>query len=495
MKRLSLRPFLVQKRLLAAASAAFFSTQFLIGQSCVDSLGRVWSAAENGRLVRTDASGSRSILLFEKDSAQRSKTKISALAAGAGGSVWAATMGGGLAFFDEKSQKTELFRAKKGQTTRLPSDSVSAVGLDFEGETWAAGPAFLSQKLGPLDVFRTFRFDSLASKKSVPTAIFFDRRSPQRVWLATSEGHFLFDRVTERFRFFSKTEGTATRLFQPVFQPTIQAAEPSKPTFSSEKIEPFWLQNWFMALAGGIGAGLFWLFWRWQLRRIRKEEALKFKIQELENQLLRSSLNPHFVFNSLNSIKNYILSNERLAAADYLGGFAQLMRNLLDHSRSDRISLRDELDTLRLWVSMEQLRARKKFDFSLEVDPKIVQDDLLVQPLLLQPFVENAIKHGFRGKETKGRLRVEVLRDGSDLVYRIEDDGEGRVRREAIRAATQAEEARSHEIQITRDRLLMSQKDATIDWTDVVDEKGRSIGTRVEIRMKMAAGEAFLAFS
>lgn len=200
-------------------------------------------------------------------------------------------------------------------------------------------------------------------------------------------------------------------------------------------------------------------------------------------------MNPQFIFNSLTSIKNHILSNEKILAADYLSGFALLLKNILDHSRTERIPLSDELDTLRLYVSLEQLRFKKKFDFELRVDPQLPQQDLLVQPLILQPFVENAIRHGLQNKEGKGYLLVEILKKNDLLVYKIEDNGPSRARREAIRAATASP---AEELQITRDRLMLHQKDASVEWIDLADEASEKTGTRVEVVMKMQTENTIL---
>ena len=157
----------------------------------------------------------------------------------------------------------------------------------------------------------------------------------------------------------------------------------------------FYEQNWFKLLVSGVVLALVALFY-WQAK-MRKRDKVLFdkKLLDLQMNALRSQMNPHFLFNSLNSIKNYVVSRGPDEASDYLTKFSQLIRSILENSRQHFISLEKEIETLSLYIEMEQKRFNDKFDFKIGVDPEIDQSNFMIAPMILQPYVENAIWHGF----------------------------------------------------------------------------------------------------
>lgn len=450
----------------------------------VDSSGVFWLGRADG-LFRLDSTGVSQRVMFDTaDAMAMVGPAISALCAAEDGQLWIGTLGSGLHLFDPKTRKNTRFKFTKGQLSSLPSDSVLAI-IRVKRELWVATPQGLSKWLAPLDLFRTFRPLPKDVRRFFPNSIEIDEKNTNSIWLPTEGGAFLFDKKSESLRFFTLPNSKPDVVKLPVSMPVLPRVKSGENLSGEEDLRKkvaVWL------LLGTIFLGLLgWLFQK-IIARIRQQEQLKFTIRESENQLLRSQMNPQFIFNSLTSIKNHILSNEKFLAADYLSGFALLLKNILDHSHSERIPLSDELDTLRLYVSLEQLRFKKKFDFELRVDPSLPQQDLLVQPLILQPFVENAIRHGLQNKEEKGYLLVEISKKNDQLVYKIEDNGPSRARREAIRAATASP---AEELQITRDRLMLHQKDASVEWKDLGDAATGKTGTSVEIVMKMQTENAF----
>lgn len=188
---------------------------------------------------------------------------------------------------------------------------------------------------------------------------------------------------------------------------------------------PWWRTWWFW---GASFIGLFGLFYSREqlLKQWEDEEQIHHqKIIELELKTLQLQMNPHFIFNALNSIQNYVLSHDALTANNYLSKFANLIRLFLDSSRSKYISLSEELRLLGLYCDMEQLRFENKFSYELNVDPKV--DRYIELPtMILQPFVENAINHGLRYKKTKGLLSIEFFVHKNHLICEITDNGVGR---------------------------------------------------------------------
>jgi tetratricopeptide (TPR) repeat protein len=165
--------------------------------------------------------------------------------------------------------------------------------------------------------------------------------------------------------------------------------------------------------------------------RKRRKARFEKDAAQLETQALRSQMNPHFIFNALNSINAFMRENDGDRASAYLTKFARLMRLVLENSRQAEVPLKDDLEALDLYLNLERARSRdangrEKFDYTITVDPDIDQEEMLVPPLVIQPFVENAIWHGMAGKEEKGHITLSVTRRGEDLVLAIEDDGVGR---------------------------------------------------------------------
>lgn len=152
---------------------------------------------------------------------------------------------------------------------------------------------------------------------------------------------------------------------------------------------------------------------------------------------LRSQMNPHFIFNSLNSINSFISKNDERSANRYLSSFSRLMRTVMEHSSHDFVPLTAELQVLELYLSLEHFRFADKFEYSFEVAPGIQADQIEVPPMLIQPYIENAIWHGLRYKETPGVLRVAFRQEGDKLIGIVEDDGIGRARSQELKTKNQ----------------------------------------------------------
>ena len=165
--------------------------------------------------------------------------------------------------------------------------------------------------------------------------------------------------------------------------------------------------------------------------------------QQLANNLLalkslRSQMNPHFIFNALNSVNNYIAKNDERSANRYLSEFSTLMRAVLENSEEDFISLSRELELIELYVKLEHSRFPEKFDYTINLDEQIDTEAFQIPPMLLQPYIENAIWHGLRYKEEKGTLSIELTQKGTDIIeIRITDNGIGRKRSRELKTSNQ----------------------------------------------------------
>jgi tetratricopeptide (TPR) repeat protein len=175
------------------------------------------------------------------------------------------------------------------------------------------------------------------------------------------------------------------------------------------------------------GAGAFVSYKRNRDIAHKKMEAdFKLQVSDTEMKALRSQMNPHFIFNSLNSIGDYIGKNEMKAADTYLSKFAKLMRQILENSDMKEVTLADDLTALENYMQLEALRLRDKFKWEIEIDPTIDINNTMIPPLILQPFVENSIWHGISKKNGTGTIKINVFRNGDMINCVVEDDGVGR---------------------------------------------------------------------
>jgi tetratricopeptide (TPR) repeat protein len=227
----------------------------------------------------------------------------------------------------------------------------------------------------------------------------------------------------------------------------------------------------------------------------RAKAALQQRAKELEVQALRSQMNPHFIFNCLNAINRFILGHETEAASDYLTKFSRLMRMIMNHSRHSTVTLADEIEMLQLYLEMERLRFKDAFDYRLDVEEDLDTEEVRIPPLLIQPFVENAVWHGLMHKEQRGSLLIRLRVDGNRLTCIVRDNGIGRKRAGMLRSKS-AEKHKSMGMQITAERmaLLAGAEDPKpfFQIEDLHDAMGAPAGTQVTLTIKIgeATGEA-----
>ncbi|OSZ80585.1 hypothetical protein CAP36_04860 [Chitinophagaceae bacterium IBVUCB2] len=190
---------------------------------------------------------------------------------------------------------------------------------------------------------------------------------------------------------------------------------------------PWWQTWWFWTAAIALFAGLITWFVRKRIQVIRREATLKQKIAETEMMALRAQMNPHFIFNSLNSIREMILHNENKEASHFLSKFAQLIRMTLTQSGQSFISLRNTIEYLYRYVEMEQVR-NAYFTCRILADDELEPDETMLPPMLIQPFIENAIWHGTSGSNKNINITIDFKKEGTQLVCYIEDNGIGIIR-------------------------------------------------------------------
>lgn len=194
------------------------------------------------------------------------------------------------------------------------------------------------------------------------------------------------------------------------------------------------VQKWIIGSL--IAIALLLLFMAYTQRKSAQQQKYANNLLALKS--LRTQMNPHFIFNALNSVNSFIASNDERAANKYLSEFSQLMRSVLENSEEDFIPLSKEIELLNLYVKLEHFRFKDKFDYHIEVDERINIDDFVIPPMLLQPYVENAVWHGLRYKEERGNLEIKFQQLNQERVQiTIVDDGIGRKRSMALKTENQ----------------------------------------------------------
>ncbi|MFY9243852.1 MAG: histidine kinase [Polaribacter sp.] len=226
-----------------------------------------------------------------------------------------------------------------------------------------------------------------------------------------------------------------------------------------------------------------------QISALKEQIKLKNKIDELALISLRSQMNPHFIFNALNSIKHYIINNEPKNAAHYLTKFSKLIRKILEASDIKEIALNEELETTQLYVTIENIRFSNEINFKINIDKKINISTIKVPPLFLQPFLENAIWHGLSSKKGAKKITISIEKLSSEFVeIIIEDNGIGREASAKIKSQKSIQR-KSIGINLTKERLngfvKTLKNNFLIIYEDLLDENKKVIGTKVVLNIPL----------
>jgi hypothetical protein len=259
-------------------------------------------------------------------------------------------------------------------------------------------------------------------------------------------------------------------------------------------VTPLWYQSWLFRILFVLMfiSAIGYIIWR-RIQTMHLRHEVEKKMLDIEKQLydtelqaLRLQMNPHFIFNTLNSIQSFILENDTDRAVDYLGKFSQLMRSILINSRESSIPVQEELRALRYYMDLEKLRFNDKFDYSINVDPDVDEEFMEIPTMIIQPYIENSILHGLLHKQDKGLIKIKITLEGDHLLWIIEDDGIGRQRAQEIQKESGLHSV-SRGMLITRERLevlnKMNREQFSVQIHDLTDGSGNAAGTRVEVRI------------
>jgi len=255
-----------------------------------------------------------------------------------------------------------------------------------------------------------------------------------------------------------------------------------------EIIPVFWQTMLFKIAILALAIYLIWFAINFRIKGIKKASALQQELAHSEATALKAQMNPHFLFNSLNAIDNFILNNDPAQASDYLSKFSKLIRQILDYSNQQNITLLQEIEILKLYVKMEQMRFPSKFQFNIVIDSNLEIEKINIPPLLIQPYVENAIWHGLMHLEYPGKLEIEFAKEKDFLICTITDNGIGRVKAQEIKSKS-ATKRKSRGMKITNDRIRLlnelSEHSGSVDIIDLYTQQGAASGTKIRIRFPL----------
>ncbi|MEO8146713.1 MAG: histidine kinase [Bacteroidia bacterium] len=260
-------------------------------------------------------------------------------------------------------------------------------------------------------------------------------------------------------------------------------------TFSFTVKPPVWETWWFRILLIVVSSGLIIFLFRLRVSQIQKREEAKAQVQnqmqQLEMRALKSQMNPHFIYNALNSIQSFVVNDQPDAALKYTSKFGKLLRMVLNNSEKQFITLESEIEALKLYIEIEKLRIGGELDYKIDVDDEVNEQAEMVPPLIIQPYVENSLWHGLSLKENNKKLSVAITTDENNLIVEVTDNGIGRKKAQEIKSKKTNYTA-SKAMNITQSRLSLLQKDGeqnVVEIIDLFDENNEPAGTKVIITM------------
>ncbi|MFO0321935.1 MAG: two-component regulator propeller domain-containing protein [Bacteroidota bacterium] len=260
-------------------------------------------------------------------------------------------------------------------------------------------------------------------------------------------------------------------------------------TFSFIIKSPFYKTWWFsLLIIIGVASIIISIF-RIRLLQIKRKQQLEFEgkveISKSELKALRAQMNPHFVFNSLNSIQHYILNSKGKEAVKYLSKFAKLIRLILQNSEKASVTINEDLESIILYLELEKMRFEDKFNYSIIINPEVNADYDEIPPMLIQPYLENAILHGINPKEGQGNIEIEIQIVNQFIKISIKDDGIGRVKSQSLKSLQPGARHKSLGMKITKERVRILNSiyhsNLNVNIIDLYDKNNNPLGTQIDL--------------
>ena len=263
------------------------------------------------------------------------------------------------------------------------------------------------------------------------------------------------------------------------------------PAIIEIEVKEYWWQMLWVRIALTLAAiGILYVVYRIRIQRMHEQNALQMQVVDLERKALQAQMNPHFIFNAMNSIQNLIAKGDERNAMFYLGRFGKLLRSVLDNSNFKFVSLEKELELLKNYILLESLRFEGTFKYKFEIDPSLTYSDVKIPGFIIQPIIENAIQHGLIPRKGDGQLNIRLESKGASVVCSVEDNGVGRV---ASSKSNKNSDKSSVGLKILESRLTSYHKSGmeyeAIRFEDLFAKDGSPAGTRVVIYLPIQTSE------
>jgi ligand-binding sensor domain-containing protein len=325
----------------------------------------------------------------------------------------------------------------------------------------------------------SFKFDGITYKNPEQKSFLYKLSGYENQWKSSN---------TTQIQYTNLPYGDYTFEIYALNNDGIKSITPA--SFKFTILKPFWFTWWFILTEVILFSFIVYLFIRWRINKIKKREEEKTdinkKLAEFQMTAIRAQMNPHFIFNAMNSIQNFIQNKDASQASDYLLKFSKLLRFVLNNSKDNEIPLQQEIDTLDLYIELEKLRFNNPFDYHLEIDKQLDTEQVMIPALLIQPYIENAIWHGLMPlKERKGILSLIIKQDDKLLKITVADNGIGRKASDLIIKKIKHQ---SMGMALNSKRVeLFGQgiEYASITIIDLYDAEDKANGTKLEITLPL----------
>jgi sensor histidine kinase YesM/ligand-binding sensor domain-containing protein len=257
-------------------------------------------------------------------------------------------------------------------------------------------------------------------------------------------------------------------------------------TISFEILPAWWQSLWFRIIIAALISVFIYLLYRNKLKQLKQQFEAERKQASLQLTAMRAQMNPHFIFNVMNSIRNYMQNHDLESAEKYLTSFSKLVRYTLDNSEVQEISLEEELEAIKNYIAHEKLRFENGFEFDILIEEGIDPSDITLLSMLLQPYVENAIKHGISRMNTGGKIVIAVREVNGKVIIAIEDNGVGTTESQKWNSSNRANHI-SHGTSLNSERIIaynkVFNKNIKVHITNLTSGNGNPSGTRVEVEL------------
>lgn len=449
-----------------------------IGFLCFDSLKRVWAVLPDGMVVLTRINESPHSVYKVVGQFQASQLGITdfteaKLLVDSLGAIWLTT-----------TKKVFRFDVSKLQFQSVkPKVMVEDILVNLKETNWTD---FASNQKGlyqlPDSIRLTYQYSSIgfyfkASLQNTSSDFKYSYRLEglDTAWSSPSGGNYVsfVNLPAGEYHFAVKARNKISEWSDPV-------------VYNFIILPPFWERWWFRLLfVFAISAFIIYIF-RSRINKVREEASIQNQLRDLELKALKAQMNPHFIYNALNSIQALVSGDKKMEAIKYIGSFSRLLRQVLEYSDKNVISLEKELETLRLYIQLESLRLDMNLNYQENISDVVVTEYERIPPLLLQPFIENALWHGLSRKEGNKDLALNITIEKEWLICRIVDNGVG-LQNAAEWNARNIRIGQSMATSINYKRLLqynMTEYPLPIEFQELTTSKGEVSGTCVILHIR-----------